>query len=798
MQVDPMPVINVAYADAGPAGMPVATGVPFPQGMLRAEAPLAVESPTGEVRPATGRPLAWWPDRSVRWCLVQFGARETGDHRVRLDVPALPEIRVTLTRDGERWIIASDRVRVAICETGPGVLGELVCDGHSYLASPEDLCFRVDDASTRYEQRRSVRVIDESPIRVRLRVEGAHYRASGARHLSYRLDVDLWAGWPTVRLDYQFFNLEPGADSRQVNRMALDARWAFGAKTQRHFLQRNYGLFYVSRHVFNHDPVALVADLSRQEAHVEDPAMLLDDVQYPFYLHPPLVDTHTWLGAGDGEHAVYVQMQDFLLTRPNRVASESNRLSVEFWPAAAGPLDLPQGRSKRQTVLLAFVQQQRQARAKLTEKLSGAPHQAPQGIAVDLSALWYEDRACVAPEWFAHCKEFEQHVALPLGQHVRIENELAGLMNVNMPCTKFDVGDTSSHYASSYSMTSEDLVHPLPGAPKIPRLWPRGYPTQTYLDCHEPVWINNEYDAINALAREVMRTGRHSLLSTLRLAARHNIEVDFLHYSDHKWLHRASPAHSARHATTGAYPSHFWTQGLLEYYCLTGDVDALEVALALGDKIIENLEDPEVRKILWGFNREVGWAILALSYIYDITHEERFKPPLDEIIDYLVAFDRNAFTGAVDLSGGNDRQSLNRQIVGNFFGYQSMIDAVDKYASTTGRADVIEWLKQFCYDLADEGLNAAREGSLPGARFCLLLAVGYERTGSDRFLKQMGMLLDQVYWNGNGLRGDGGLHAVGSGYRGFPRMLGHAWRHGLLDAYEFPNVKKLKDSEEGS
>ena len=31
-----------------------------------------------------------------------------------------------------------------------------------------------------------MRVIEESPIRVRLRVEGAHYRASGARHLSYR------------------------------------------------------------------------------------------------------------------------------------------------------------------------------------------------------------------------------------------------------------------------------------------------------------------------------------------------------------------------------------------------------------------------------------------------------------------------------------------------------------------------------------------------------------------------------------------------------------------------------------
>jgi len=789
MATDFRPTINIAYADANPTGLPVATGVPFPQGMLRPDTPLAAEAPSGELRPAAGRPLAWWPDGSVRWSLVQFGARETGDHVVRLDAQA-PAAGVTLTRDGDRWIIASDRVRVAVCETGPGVLGELVCDGRAYLARPEDLCFRVDDASTQYEERRSVRVIEESSLRVRLRVEGAHFRASGARHLSYRLDIDLWAGWPTVRLDYQFFNLEPGADSREVGRIALDTAWQLGTRTTRHFLQQNYGLFYISRHVFNPDPVSLLADLSCQSAHVEDPAMLLDDIDYPFYLNAPLVNTHDWLGVGDTEYAVYVKMTDMAQTRPNRVCSEANRLSAEFWPAVAGPLDLPQGRSKRQTVLLAFVRQE--APEKTTEKLSGAPHQAPKGVAAMLDALNYEDRACVAPAWFAHCREFDQHAVLPIGQHIRIEGNLAGLMQLNMPYTKFDVGDTPSGYNRSYAVSDDRLVRPLPGAPDIPRLWPNAVPTQTYLDCHEPVWTNNEYDAIHAFANEIMRTGRHGLIATLRAAARHNIEVDFLHYSDHRWLHRASPAHSARHTTTGAYPSHFWTEGLLEYYCLTGDIDALEVAEALGDKIIENLEDPDIRPVLWGFTREVGWSILSLTCLFDITRAARFKPLLDEMVDYLLAVDRQGYTGAVNLSGGNDRQSLNRQIVGNFFGYQSMVDAVDKYATTTGRPDVIAWLTQLCYDLADASLQASREGHLPDTRFGLLLAVGYERTNDERFLAQIGVLLDQMYWNAQGLQSNGASHAVGSGYRGVTRMLGHAWRHGLLDAYEFPNVKKLR------
>jgi len=73
-----VPSITVAYGDPNQAGLPVSLGVPFPQGMLRAETPLAMQAPSGEMLPAAGRPLAMWPDGSVRWILVSFGAREAG------------------------------------------------------------------------------------------------------------------------------------------------------------------------------------------------------------------------------------------------------------------------------------------------------------------------------------------------------------------------------------------------------------------------------------------------------------------------------------------------------------------------------------------------------------------------------------------------------------------------------------------------------------------------------------------------------------------------------------------------
>ncbi len=783
-------IIQAAYGDPSPAGLPISIGVPFKAGVLKDLSGFSVRASSGELRPASGRSLALWPDGSIRWCLVSFGAREAGAHELRWsESVAAPKSSVVLRRAGGVWTVQSDRLRLTVCETGPGVLGELVCDGHAYLASPGDLSFSADDASTRHERRRTVRVIEETPLRVRLRVEGVHVRPGGAPTLAYRLDVEVWAGWSSVRLDYHYFNLIAGQPFARIKRIAMDTAWNLGNETQRHFLQQNYGLFYISRHVFNPAPVALAADFSRSTAHVEDPAMLLDDVDYPFYLHPPLVNTHDWLGVGGGGHSVYVRMEDFLSALPNRLTSAGNRLAAEVWPSTADPLELPQGRSRRQTFTLAFVTR---TDAAGTAKLSNAPVQAPTGVAALLHAPVHEGRASVSPDWIAYCGEFGQGQTLPAGKHVRIEANLADLVRLNMPNSKFDVGDTDSHYNSSYAGTSADLVPALPGAPGIPRVFPRGVPTQTYLDCHEPVWTNNEYDVIHAFCGELMRTGRVELWRTLRLAARHNIEVDFLHYSDHRWLHRATPAHSAGHTTTGAYPSHFWSQGLLEYYCLTGDPDALDVALALGDKTLENFAEPAIREVLWGFNREIGWSILTLACLVDVTGEARFKPLLGEMVDYVVGFDRAAYSGGINLSNGNDRQNLNRQMVGNFFGYGSMIEGVDLVAGITGRAEVAEWLKKLCRDLADEAMNAARDGQLRGIDFGTALAIGYERTGEERFMTLAGLVLDMVYWNGPGVQGGGSAKPVAWAYRGLTRLLGHAWRCGLLEPYEYPSLRKNK------
>ncbi|MAE62337.1 MAG: hypothetical protein CMJ49_13395 [Planctomycetaceae bacterium] len=782
-----LPVIDVAYGDDTTTGLPVSIGVPFPKGILTDPANISVTAPTGDPRPAHCRPFVNWPDGSARWALISFGAHQAGEHVVSFDPAPAPDQPVTIQQDGDTWTLSNGKLTATLAATGPGPIQHIESDGHTYLNDPAKLTFRVDDANTQHESKRTIRVLEQSPLRARVRIEGEHVTTAGLRKLNYRLDVELWTGWTTLRLDYHFFNLEPNSESIAIDRMALDVDWSLTGQTERHFLQQNYDLFYVSRHVFNPNPVSIMADEVRGEPYVEDPAMLLDDIDYPAYLHPPLIDTGDWLGVAAGGRAVYAQMQDFHRTQPNRLLSRDAQLGFEFWPAGKPTLDLPQGRSHRQVMAFAFVQSDEASPQKKVGKVSNAPRQAPQGVAAALGALIHEGRAAVKPDWIAHCAEFEQDKAMPHGQHVRFERTTRGFASMQTPNTKFDVGDTDSFYKGAYSCSGSHLVHPLSGFPEIPRVWPTGQPSQTYLDCHEPVWLNNEYDCIHAFCGELMRTGSHNIWPMLRLNVRHNIEVDFLHYSDHKWIHRATPAHSARHTSTGAYPSHFWTQGLLEYYCLTADPDVLEVALALGDKTIEFFDSAEQREVLWGFNREIGWSILLLSHLVDITGEQRFVPLLEEMVQYLMDYDRVGFTGAVNLSAGDDRKSLHRQIIDGIFGYCAMIDGVDHYATMSGRADVDAWLKTFILDLADAAVDSARQdGHLPGIKFAVALAVGHERTADPRFMALTEAWLDDMWWN------QSGNFASPTAYRAWTRIVGHAHRTGFLDQYEFPGMRKLQ------
>ena len=779
---------TIVIHDASPDGLPVVTGCPFRIPHDEDTPSVAVvTTDDGTAVPAQCHTLAPSNPDGIQWVELSFLATSSGAAQVHLG-GTLPGRDLASTRSNE-IAMANDRLRAVLsAEPGappltlhvPGGTDQWEQAGHlsPEIEDGEGVVYRDTGATAR-----SLHVLRSGPLRARAELCGQLAGPKGQPHLSYRLTVELWRRMDVVRVDWMLTNMLPGIPEVMVKRAALVGDWDVGNGAARCFVQQNHGDYFRQRLVSNPDPVTIVADLDSPVAHVAAPAMLLDDSTYARYLPAPTTGTLEWLAVAGDRRSVAVTVADFTATLPNALRSEDTRLSYDFIPEGHDT-HWPQGRRREQTVAITITGPALNS-ADITDKLAGAPAFG---------------RAQPTPATLADTQSFDIHTALPheRGRNVRVSAYLSSLCNLNTPADKWDLGDTiDTHYTRGYP-SQPNRLEMKNGAPPMRPEWRLGGYLPAYMaNFVEPVWTNNEYDVIHALAQETCRSGSNAHAGTLRHFARHNIEVDFISYSDDRWHDKASPAHSAHHNTTGAYPSHFWTQGLLQYYLLSGDHDALAVALALGDKTIECLHDPDVTPAL-KFDRELGWGLLLLACLVEVTGEKRFLAECTRLVDFLVTYDRKRHTGQINLSAGDARKCFDRQVIDCAFGYGALVEAVDRYQKLTQRRDVHDWLCAFLNDLKQFAWERVEEGGGLGLAM-LMMAIGFERTGDPDFLDVAMTGIDALFGPlGNMGTPLGEAKPSASTYRSLHRVLGHADRAGLLGPYEVPALRHRRERREGT
>lgn len=714
----------------------VAFSVPAQLAGPHAPASVRIEG-SDRLIPLQARPLGNTP--SPRWWFCETMAPRGSKlvlHDTQANAPT--QQAVASWKNDQSILLKNDHLQLQISSTAASPITAITYQGKAVHADESlELSYKIQGRaySVAQDPTRKIEILCAGPIRAAVQISGQHFGPDKQPGLNYRLRIELLADLPVVVMHYWFFHCLPGVEEIPVDAMQLSLSLkdqssapsqshGQGQASANHFKQLGYGITGVPRDVTTaHKLDARVGHEGGVRWRLSNAEALEDDVAYPPYMRAPTDAISTWIATSLSSSWCAAAMDDVSDMQPKGLRLDRCRFDLDIWPAwSPSPMELLQGRSRQITFRMAFGDLQK----------GTSPDTAV--IESTLAASKCTEPLLFPPEAYAAAGVFEQHHLLKNdGAHERFNTYLGKVACPPTVADMFDLGDTPDPgYKTTYLRVGRLVDHLAPessqrgvqyltGGRNI-RIAPWSDITQ-----FEQVWANNEYDVIWTLGGEIMRSGNRDLLVSLRWFARHAIEVDFVHYSDHFVKHRTTPPHCARHTTAGAYPSHFWTQGVLQYYALTGDEDALVFARAICDKIIEMFDDPAMRARLWHPTRELGWALLSLASLIEFDPDPRYIKLGQEIANDLVS------TPMTD-------EFIDSAVL-YAFGFASIVLGVDRWHDVQPQQRHRDWLVLFAQKCA------SRMACTPGIELAMglcILHAGYKHSGDQALVRHGMRVLERI------------------------------------------------------
>lgn len=455
------------------------------------------------------------------------------------------------------------------------------------------------------------------------------------------------------------------------------------------------------RIVETQNEIEIFLDRMSFSPYVKNISSLGDNFDYPVFLQGLNHIIGNAICLGNKDIFVCTVMRDFVHHRPKKIKLKKGAMNFEIWPAFAGTLNLQQGLSYRTVFDFCFSDDFEYIR-KLIEK--------PELIYIEPVYGWVE-------------KSSLRYAGNTFHNNTFLEKD-SGLFSWLLSCgtSRFHTFSEMFHYGDTFDEGYTQYYFSQARFPK------ELLPASTLFNTHggvyripsglEPVWVNNEYDAIYCLALETLRTRSFSVLKRLVAAARHQIEVDFVHYSDHWQQHRSTPQHSYGHTRMmSSLPSHQWTQGLYHYYVLTGDDDTIDIIRGICDYNMEYFDKNPIRFNNF-FNREYGWAILALVYGFEATGHNPYLRKAEGMIREL---------------SKNISQEDARKTFGIGFASNTVLLGLMAFHQTTKKA----WVKKLFIKWVDYGMKNFADKKF-GPRITELfiepLTYAYYLTGDKKYL----------------------------------------------------------------
>ena len=183
-------------------------GMPWPRGRHGRETTFALRTGGGEAVPVQSRPLAFWPDGSLKWTAhaIPADAPIAAEYRIAPGIPTTPARPVAATETADEIEIDTGVIRVKIGRTGAALIRSVMRGGQEIARDGRLVCRlenRTDSGVIRIEnftgEIAKVTLEQAGPVRAVVKLEGRH-AGGGRAWLPFVVRLYFHAGGDGVRL----------------------------------------------------------------------------------------------------------------------------------------------------------------------------------------------------------------------------------------------------------------------------------------------------------------------------------------------------------------------------------------------------------------------------------------------------------------------------------------------------------------------------------------------------------------------------------------------------------------------
>ncbi len=586
-----VPVLLEETAGVARRASPTTGGIPFPKGRLTKTDGLWVSTPDGRPVRSQVRPLERWPDKSIRWLLLDFladvsdGGRATyalkdgGAPKQKTEGPV-----VRLQSGGGARTIDTGRLRVRIPDDGK-VLASEFASGSVKLPNPLPLpTLTIAGAPPAAAGPATISVETEGPVRTELLFAGRWAEQAFA----YELRLAFFAGQAAARVQLTLVNLgDPNA--AEVAAVSLTVPGKFPAAET--------GVDGATRFL---DPGRPVHEIRHDDA---APAMVDG--------RPAGKHADGWLRAHGGGMALTLVSRWFWEEYPQALAARPDGIHLDLLAGGATPIRVGSGAAKTFEFWIVL-----------------EPEAAAAGAAAMAAALRAPLVPLAAADWTVASQALLQAIS-PADQGAR-----DFLPALTRAVTRYVARNATSEW---------DDGPPVPCDERTSERRRTGYyGALNWGDWNFPryrseaegcdAWGNLEYDLPQVLGLGWVATGTRVFWDQFVPAVRHYRDVDVVHHWKERpeWVgmnHPHKALHFAFESPNRIDLGHTWLEGLLTHWRLTGEVRSYAAAQGIADALVR-LE----RKA--GNPRQYGWPLIALVAMADASGEKRY---LDAATRYAAA-----------------------------------------------------------------------------------------------------------------------------------------------------------------